>query len=124
MIDPSQTAANHKPAADLERFEIAIVVIAFVLYGIERCLAFAFLQCRMDTAGGLESQFLEFFFGKQPYSILDILLGFDFGDGLLSLFQPRNLLLVTFQIIHFWINYWILKLPLLLLSRVLKRNTE
>jgi hypothetical protein len=109
---------------DPDRFEWPILLAAFGFYAIERCLVFAFLTGRAAPAGSLESQILEFFFGKQPYSIFDILLGFDFGGGWIEIFQPRNIILVMLQILHFWINYWVIKLPLLFLSRWFARAKE
>jgi len=66
--------------ADLERFEFAFVITALALYVAERCLLFAFLQGHSGDAGRLESQVNEFLFGRPPYSIFNILLGFDLNQ--------------------------------------------
>jgi hypothetical protein len=109
---------------NLERFEFPIVAIALVLYVAERCLVFAFLQNRSGDAGVLESQVMGFFFGRPPYSILNLLLGFDLNQGFFGLIQPINLLRVISQAAHFLLNYWIVRLPLLLVTRLLKRKTD
>jgi hypothetical protein len=121
------TNKANKPDDDedsLERFELPIVAIALVLYVIDRCLAFAFLQSRSGSASALESQVLGFFFGPPPYSILDILLGFDLNQGLFGLVQPRNFILVMIQIALFWVNYWIVRFPFMALTRVGKHKAD
>lgn len=115
-INPS---SEHDPEITLDRLEIPILLFALALYIIERCIAFVFLQSRSGSIGGLESQLLDFFFGQPPYSIFDLLLGFDPTGGLLDLLHPRSLLVVTVQIIHFWVNYWMIKLPFRLVFRII-----
>lgn len=109
---------------DPERFESPIIVIALALYIIERCLAFAFLQSRSASAGALESMVMGFLFGQPPFSIFNILLGFELNQGLFVLLQPRILLSVTIQIAHFWVNYWIVRFPFMALNWVGKHTED
>jgi hypothetical protein len=109
---------------DLERFDFAIVIIALILYVVERCLAFAFLQSRSGDAGALESQLMGFFFGRPPYSILNLLLGFDLNKGLFGLIQPMNLLVAIIQAAHFLVNFWIVRFSFLLIPGLMKRKSD
>jgi hypothetical protein len=109
---------------DLERFEFPIIAIAFVLYVVERCLAFAFLQSRSGDAGAFEFQVMGFLFGQPPYSILNLLLGFDLNLGLFGLFQPINLLRGMIQAAHFLANYWIVRFPFLYISRFMNKKAD
>jgi len=118
MDNLSHSETIGKPEADLDRFDIPIVVIALVLYVIERILAFSFLLGRSGSAGTLETQVMGFLFGQPPFSILDVLLGFDFTQGLFGLAQPKTLVLATIQIAHFWVNYWIVKFPIMIFQNL------
>jgi hypothetical protein len=109
---------------NLERFEFPIVAISLVLYMVERCLAFALLQSRSGDAGALESQIMVFFFGQPPYSILNLLLGFDLNQGLFGLIQPINLLRAMIQAAHFLVNYWIARFPFLLITGWIDRKAD
>jgi hypothetical protein len=109
---------------DLEGFEFPIVAIALVLYVAERCLVFAFLQSRSGDAGAFESQVMGFFFGRPPYSILNLLLGFDLNQGLFGLIQPMNLLAVMIQAVHFLINFWIVRIPFLFITGLINKRAD
>jgi hypothetical protein len=119
--DPKQ---DDKPDSDLKRFETPIGLLAIALYVIERLLAFAFLQDRAGSGTGLESQLLGFFFGQPPYSILDILFGFDIPESLIGIFNPRNIIQAILQAVHFLINWWLAGLPFRLYLLLEKRNSE
>ncbi len=123
MEDFSQPEKDHKPASDLQRFETPIGLLAIALYVIERLLAFAYLQNQAGSAG-MESQLLGFFFGQPPYSILDILLGFDVPETLIGILNPRNILQAILQTAHFLINFFLAGLPFRLLLLLEKRRAE
>ena len=99
-----------------ERFEPPIAILAFALYVLERCLAFAFLLNRAEAGGGWESRLLAFLFGSAPYSILDILFGFDTPAGWIGFLSPRNILQAVLQVVHFLINWQVVKFFLLLVA--------
>jgi hypothetical protein len=109
---------------DPERFEFVIVIIALGLYVAERCLAFAFLDSRGAGAGAMESLLRQILFGRPPFSIFNVVLGFDLNQGLFGLVQPFNLLAVTIQVVHFLINYGIVRIPFLLLANIIRRRTD
>ncbi len=109
---------------DLERFEFAIVIIALALYVAERWFGFALLQGRTGFAGWFESQVKEFLFGQPPYSILNLLLGFDLNQGLFGFLQPLNLFRVVIQAAHFLINYWIVRAQLFFIAGLKDRKTD
>ena len=123
MEDFSQPEKNHKPVSDLQRFETPIGLLAIALYVVERLLAFAYLQNQAGFAG-MESQLLGFFFGQPPYSILDILLGFDVPESLIGILNPRNIVQAVLQAVHFLINWWLAGLPFRLFLFIEKRGTE
>jgi hypothetical protein len=110
--------------SNLEKYEFPIVAFALGFYVIERFLAFIFLQNWSVESGAMESQILGFLFGQPPYSILNILLGFDLNQGLFGFVQPRNLILAAIQIAHFGLNYWILKLPMIAFVRWRTHKTD
>jgi hypothetical protein len=62
-----------------------------------------------------------FFFGRPPYSILNLLLGFDLNQGLFGLIQPMNLLAVMIQAVHFLVNFWIVRIPFLFITGLKER---
>jgi hypothetical protein len=122
MEDSKKSDPSSRYKDDPERFEFPI--IALVPYGLERCLAFAFLQSRSASAGALESMVMGFLFGQPPYSIFNILLGFELNRELFVLIQPRILLSVAIQIIHFWMNYWIVRFPFMAVTWVGKHKAD
>jgi hypothetical protein len=124
MEDSKKPDPERRYENDPERFEFPIIIIALVLYGLERWLAFAFLQSRSASAGALESMVMGFLFGQPPFSIFNILLGFELNQGLFVLLQPRILLSVTIQIAHFWVNYWIVRFPFMALNWVGKHTAD
>jgi hypothetical protein len=109
---------------DPERFEAAIMIIAFVFYAAERYFAFVFLDSRTSGAGALESLLRQVLFGRPPYSFLKLLLGFELNQGLFGLVQPVNLLAVTIQVVHFLINYWIVRFPFHLAARITRGKPD
>jgi hypothetical protein len=81
------------------------------LYIIQRCVAFAWLQSLSGSGTGWEANGLEFFFGRPPYSILDILLGFDIPESMLGLLNPKNIAQAVLQSMHFLINWFFAGVP-------------
>ncbi len=104
-----------------EKWGCAIFILAAILLGIQRYIAFAFLY-QMGMQGNQAAQQLHMFlFGSPPYSIIDILLGFEISDqGLFFLFQPHNWLLGLIQAIHFGLNVGLAYIPFLLLAGIIK----
>ncbi len=119
-----QPGKDLKPVSDLQRFETPIGLLAIALYVIERLLAFTYLQNQAGSGAGMESQLLGFFFGQPPYSILDILLGFDVPETLIGIFNPRNILQALLQTAHFLINFFLAGLPFRLLMLLEKRGAD
>ncbi len=113
-----------KPESDLARFEIPIGLLAIALYVIERVLAFTWLRTVSASSTGLDSQLLGFFFGEPPYSILDILFGFDIPELLIGILNPKNIIQAVLQAVHFFINWWLAGLPFRLYLLVEKHNAE
>jgi hypothetical protein len=108
---------------DLEMFDFAIAIIALGLYVLERCIVFALLQNRISDASSWQTWIQGVLYGQPPYSILNVLLGFDLNQGLFGWVQPRYLLTVTIQVVHFLANYWIVRFPFLLMVKILKGTT-
>jgi hypothetical protein len=111
MDTSSSNQSGQRPSGDPGRFDLAIGLLAIALYVVERCAAFFFLLRRAGAGGGVEAELLGFFFGREPYSILDILVGFDSYAGWFGLPIPRNILQVLLQGLHFLANVWIAGLP-------------
>jgi hypothetical protein len=124
MENPQSSEANSTPKSNLDRFDVPIGILALTLYIIQRCVAFAWLQSLSGSGTGWEANALEFFFGRPPYSILDILLGFDIPESMLGLLNPRNFLQAILQAVHFLINWWLAGLPFRGLLFFEKRGAE
>jgi hypothetical protein len=111
MENPPRTGNEFQPKSSLEQFEFQIGILALVLYVLERCAAFAFLQSRIAVAGAIESRIMEFFFGRAPYSVFDIVLGFGPPENMLEILNPINILKAGLQAGHFLVNWLIVGLP-------------
>jgi hypothetical protein len=107
---------------DLERFDTAIVILALILYIAERYAIFAYLFNHSNPVSGFESQILGFLFGRPPYSILNILLGFDSSQGLFGIILPINFLAVVLQFGHFLLNYLMVRFLFLLIIGLIQRK--
>lgn len=105
-----------------ERYDGAIVVVALLFYIVERYALFAILLQRPEN--GLESQILGFLYGRPPFSIRNILLGFDSNQGMFGLIMPNNLVAVVLQSGHFLLNYLIVRFPFSLIEKLQKRKTN
>ncbi len=110
MENSARPGKNLQSESGLNRFEIPIGLLAIALYAIERVLAFAYLQNQTGSAG-MESRLLGFFFGQPPYSILDVLLGFDVPETWIGFLNPMNILQTLLQTLHFLINWFLSGLP-------------
>jgi hypothetical protein len=124
MDKASRPETESRTDTDPGRFDAAIGVLALALYVIERCLAFVFLESRSASAGLWETRLLEFFFGRPPYSIFDILAGFGPPEGMFALLSPRNILQALLQGLHFFANWWIARLPLQVILKWKNRGRE
>jgi len=105
-----------------ERFDTAIVILALILYIVERYAIFAYLLNHSNPASGIESQMLGFLFGRPPFSILNILLGFDSSQGLFGIILPINFLAVVLQSGHFLLNYLMVRIPCHLIIGLIQRK--
>src|SRR3972149_5092387 len=78
------------------------MVVSTLLFAAERYLLFLTLtQSSMGTPSAA-SQTHRFLFGDPPFSLFDVLLGFQIPDeGGVFLLQPHNLLLAFTQAVHF-----------------------
>ena len=104
----------HSPPAErptlLERRGWLVFATAVVLFAIERFLLFTTLPGQDQTHG--------FLFGEPPYSMFDVLLGFEVPDeGLLFLLQPHNILLASAQAFHMALNVALVYSGLWLIER-------
>jgi|WetSurMetagenome_2_1015567.scaffolds.fasta_scaffold79206_2 hypothetical protein len=124
MDNMQRSDAASPQKSNLDRFDIPIGILALTLYVIERWIAFAWLQSRSGSGTGWEAQGLEFFFGRPPYSILDILLGFDVPESWLGLLHPKNIAQAVLQALHFLINWFLAGLPFRFLLFLEKRRAE
>jgi|PlaIllAssembly_1097288.scaffolds.fasta_scaffold701417_2 hypothetical protein len=97
------------PPSGTGRFDLAIGVLAFAGYVLERFLVFLFLRSR--TGGEWESGLLELFFGKAPYSVLNVVLGFSPPEAIWELLTPVALGRALLQVLHFLANWWLASLP-------------
>jgi hypothetical protein len=113
-----------KPESGLQRFGTPIGLLAIAVYVIERIAAFVCLRNRVGSGAGWESQLLGFFFGQPPYSILDILLGFDIPESWIGILDPRKIIQAVIQAIHFSINWWLAGLPFRLFLLLEKHGPE
>jgi len=91
-----------------EKWGCAILIVAVVLFAIQRFVLFVILYQLSAAGSGSASQVLGFLFGEPPHSIFNIILGFPIPDeGLFFLLQPYNLLLGFVQAVHGGINFGI-----------------
>ena len=124
MESPPGSEQESKPESGLPRFEIPIGILALALYVIERVWAFTYLQSRSVSGAGWETELLGFFFGQAPYSLVNILLGFDVTEALLVILNPRNIMQAVLQALHFLINLFLAGLPFRLLLLLEKQRAE
>ena len=100
-----------------------ILIIATVLFAIQRFLIFSFLGNLSSQANSTASAILDFLFGEPPYSVFDLLLGFEMpDDALFYLLQPRNWALGLVQAIHWGLNIGLAMLPFWLFSQTKKSS--
>ena len=103
------------------RYGCLILIIATVLFAIQRFLIFSFLGNLSSQANSTASAILDFLFGEPPYSVFDLLLGFEMpDDALFYLLQPRNWALGLVQAIHWGLNIGLAMLPFWLFSQTKK----
>ena len=105
MDDYSTPSGSASDDAFTNRWGCAILILATVLFAVQRVVLLAFLSSAASNGNALGTEALQFLFGSPPYSIIDTLLGFEIPDqGLFFLLQPHNLLLGLAQAVHFGIN--------------------
>ncbi|MGB4801837.1 MAG: hypothetical protein WBV59_04210 [Anaerolineae bacterium] len=110
------TASEHEDPVT-QRWGWAVLIIAALLFAIERYIFFAVLVPLSAAGSQAAAQILAFLYGTPPYSTFDVLLGFQIPDeGLMFLLQPHNMLLGLTQAIHYGINlglafapFWVLE---------------
>jgi len=119
---------NYYPSESLDgedsfsnRYGCLILIIATILFAIQRYFIFLFLGYLSTQASSTASSALDFLFGESPYSVFDVLLGFEIPDeGLFYLLQPRNWALGLVQAIHWGLNIGLATLPFRLFSQIKK----
>jgi hypothetical protein len=120
MDDSTIQKTNPSPAARPQSADLAVVVLALLLYVLERYAAFVFLEWRTGSGGSVEAQLLGFFFGQPPYSLLDILLGFDSYQGLFGLPVWKYVPQVIIQGMLFLTNAWIISFCIYYIGKLSK----
>jgi hypothetical protein len=109
------------PASPDDAFQhhgCAIFIIAAILLAVERLFLFYALASPAIATVPFASMH-DFMFGSAPYSIFDVLLGFEVpSEGLFFILQPRNLALGAFQAVHFGINLAVAHGPFLAYSKL------
>lgn len=105
----------------LEKFGCLIFTIAALLLAAQRYLAFVFLGWESASGSSTAFSIMDFMFGDPPYSVFDVLLGFQIPDeGIFFLLQPHNLALGLVQAVHFGINVGLTMFPFWLLAKIRK----
>jgi hypothetical protein len=122
MDDSTIQKTNPSPAARPQSADLAVVVLALLLYVLERYAAFVFLEWRTGSGGSVEAQLLGFFFGQPPYSLPVILLGFDSHRGLFGLPLPGRLVQVVLQVLLFVANCWFVNIPFAIFRKYIRRT--
>jgi hypothetical protein len=102
-----------------DRLGCGVLVLATLLFAAERYLLFVGLPSLSAPSRSAAFLLHRFLFGDPPYSLFDVLLGFEIPDeGLVFLLQPHNLLLGLAQAAHFGANLGIVYLPSWLRDRL------
>ena len=119
---PSTTSEHEDPVT--RRWGWAVLIIAALLFAIERYILFSVLVPLSAAGSQAAAQALAFLYGNPPYSIFNVLLGFQIPDeGLMFLLQPHNMLLGFTQALHYGINLGLAFAPFWLLEK-LKAKTQ
>jgi hypothetical protein len=109
----------------MERWGCAIFAIGAVLFASQRFILFNLLLPASELENTAAAQAHRFLFGHPPYSIVDVLLGFEVPDeGLLFLLQPHNLLLGFTQALHTGLNLLVVYGAAWLLATILARTSR
>lgn len=104
-MDVESLSADNGAGEFFERYGCIIFLVAALFLGFERIVLFYSLPRMPEYALGVFASLHSFMFGEPPYSLFDILLGFQFPDeGLLFILQPRNLAIGVFQAFHYGLN--------------------
>jgi hypothetical protein len=115
-MDTTSGCEDKRP--DIENWGCFIMGLATLLFAFQRYIAFRFLLHQTEQGSQISQQFLMFLFGKPPFSISDIFLGFQlFDEGVIFILQPRSWLIAIVQGIHFGLNIGIAYIPIWPLSR-------
>jgi hypothetical protein len=119
---PSAALEHEDPVT--QRWGWAVLIIAALLFAIERYILFSVLVPLSAAGSQAAAQTLAFLYGNPPYSFFDVLLGFQIPDeGLMFLLQPHNMLLGFAQAIHFGINLGLAFAPFWVFEK-LKTKTQ
>lgn len=91
---------------DIDRWGCAIWIVAALLVAAQRVALFLVLAPHSHSIDRPLLDLHKFLFGEYPYSILDILFGFQIPDsGLLFIIQPHNWLIGGVQAVHVFLNF-------------------
>jgi hypothetical protein len=101
----------------MRRWGTAVLIVSVVLFAVERYVVFSALVPLASAGSHSAGEVLGFLYGNPPYSIFNVLLGFEIpAEGLFFLLQPHNVLLGISQAIHYGINlapvygfFWIIE---------------
>jgi len=107
----------------MEKWGCGIWILTAILFGTQRYILFSLLPALSPYSTGWPGQLHRFLFGAPPYSVFDVLLGFQVPDeGLLFLFQLHNLLIALVQAVHTGINYGLAYLAFWLVEQLRSRT--
>jgi len=119
---PSTASEQEHPV--IRRWGWAVLLIGALLFATQRYILFSVLVPLSAARSEAAAQTLAFLYGNPPYSIFDVLLGFQIPDeGIVFLLQPHNMLLGIAQALHYGINLALAFAPFWLLEK-LKAETN
>ena len=119
MTAPDQPGNDQGEQSSFERWGCVLLILATLLFAVERYLIFGVVQQWSAQGNRAAEQLVDLLFGEAPFSVFDVLLGFEFPDeGLLFLLQPRNLAVGAIQAVHFGLNLGLVTLPFWLLKEL------
>ena len=116
------TPIPHREYIDYEdKFGSLIIILALLIYISTRIFLFNYLP-NSASSSSISSIIHHLLFGSEPFSIINVILGFDLNEGLFGLIQPKNLLLVIVQGCYFFLSYSFVRLPFIALTKILNRK--
>jgi hypothetical protein len=121
MHPAPSTAQSIRKDDAFQKWGCLIFILAAALFAGQRFLLFSWLLYTSANGSAPAYQALQFLYGNPPFSIIDILLGFDFpSEGWFYLLQPHNIAVGAAQAVHFAITLGLAYLPFWLFDRARK----